>query len=61
MEATIRTSRWRLVRGSRFEAAKDFPYTAEWNGVIYATKRVPPIFVKESEEPIVITAYTYFF
>ena len=45
----------------RFECQKDFPYRQEWNGKIFATKRVRPIFVEEPKEIVVVTVYTYYF
>jgi Domain of unknown function (DUF4258) len=61
VEDTIRTSAWQPARGQRFEAVKDFPYQAEWNGVFYATKQVRPIFVEEPDEIVVVTVYTFYF
>jgi hypothetical protein len=58
---TIRASTWRLIRGGRWEASKEFPYNALWNGTTYAIKRVRPVFVEEATEIVVVTVYTYFF
>lgn len=58
---TIRASSWLPTRGSRWEASKEFPYNALWNGTTYAIKRVRPIFVEEATEIVVVTVYTYFF
>jgi len=33
----------------------------EWNGKLYATKQVRPIFVAEETEIVVITVYAYYF
>ncbi len=33
----------------------------DWNGKVYATTRVRPIFVKKDTEILVITVYTYYF
>ena len=41
--------------------SKNFPYSNEWNGKIYETKQVQPIFVDEPTEIVVVTVYTYFF
>ncbi len=57
----IRMSSWRPTRAGRWEAAKEFPYNAVWNGTFYAVKRVRPIFVEEATEIVVVTVYTYFF
>lgn len=58
---TIRTSPWSVARGGRLEAAKEFPYNQQWNGVFYATRRVRPIFVVNPTEIVVVTVYTYFY
>jgi len=58
---TIRTMTWEPTQGNRLETKKDFPYNALWNGKMYTTKQVRPIFVDEETEIVVITVYTYFF
>jgi len=40
---------------------KEFSLRQEWNGKVYATKQVRPIFVEEAGEIVVITVYTYYF
>jgi hypothetical protein len=35
-----------------------FPYDKEWNGKVYVTKRVRPVFVEEAAEIVVVTVYT---
>ena len=45
----------------RQETSKEFAYGRDWNGTVYATKRVRPVFVEESTEIVVITVYTYFY
>ena len=61
VEDAIRTGRWRPAAQGRQETSKEFAYGRDWNGTVYATKRVRPIFVDESTEIVVITVYTYFF
>ena len=61
VEAAIRSAEWAPARGPRLEASKDFPFEREWNGRHYATKRVRPIFVEDTDEIVVVTVYTYFF
>jgi hypothetical protein len=58
---TIRSATWRPTWAGRWEASREFPYNALWNGTHYATKRVRPIFVEEATEIVVVTVYTYFF
>src|ERR1035438_2904040 len=53
-----------LLRGrpapqGRQETSKEFAHGRDWNGPIYATKRVRPIFVETPTEIVVITVYTY--
>lgn len=61
VEEAIRTG----LRGSaelgRVDSRKDFSYGKEWNGKVYATKQVRPVFVEEAEETVVITVCTYYF
>ena len=61
VEETIRTSSWRTAELGRLDCRKDFAYAKEWNGRIYATKQVRPVFVEEASEIVVITVYTYYF
>jgi hypothetical protein len=39
----------------------DFAFGREWNGKVYQTKQIRPIFVEEADEILVITVYTYYF
>ena len=55
IEEAIRTSPWDAAELGRLECRKDFPYGREWNGKIYATKRVRPVFVEEATELVVVT------
>ena len=57
----IRSASWEPASWSRFECRRDFPYDGEWNGRLYETKQVRPIFVDEPTEIVVITVYAYFF
>lgn len=61
VEEAIRTCAWAAAELGRLDCRKDFPYGKEWNGKIYATKQVRPVFVDEAEEIVVITVYTYYF
>jgi len=61
IEETIRTSPWMAAELGRLDCRRNFPYGKEWNGKVYATKQVRPIFVEEAGEIVVITAYTYYF
>jgi len=45
----------------RLDCRRNFPYGREWNGKVYSTKQVRPIFVEEPAEIVVITVYTYYF
>jgi hypothetical protein len=57
----IREGVWQPARANRLETSKDFAYHALWNGVLYATKKVRPVFVDDPGEIVVVTVYTYFF
>jgi len=61
VEVAIRTGVWRPASHGRQETSKEFAYGLDWNGTIYATKRVRRIFVDEPTEIVVVTVYTYFF
>jgi hypothetical protein len=58
---TIQTVPWSPAKAGRLECRKDFVYGQDWNGKIYATKQVRPIFIEEGNEIIVVTVYVYFF
>lgn len=40
---------------------RNFPFNAEWQGKVYATKKVEAIAVKENEDWLVITVIVKFF
>ncbi len=60
-EDTIRRSQWEPAELRRWQCHQDFPFGQEWNGRVYATKQVRPVFVEEETEIVVVTVYTYFF
>jgi hypothetical protein len=55
VEEAIRTSPWGPAELGRLDCRKDFPYNKEWNGKIYPTKQIRPVFVEEAGEIVVIT------
>ena len=61
VEEAIRTTSWTAAELGRLECREDFPYNKEWNGRVYATKQVRPVFVDEAGEIVVVTVYTYYF
>ena len=61
VEDAIRTSPWGAAELGRLDCRKDFAYGKEWNGKVYATKQVRPVFVEEVGQIVVITVYTYYF
>jgi hypothetical protein len=61
VEEAIRTETWRPADQGRLECRKDFAFGQSWNGQVYATKRVRPVFVEEAAEIVVVTVYTYYF
>ncbi len=60
VEETIRESRWEPAELGRMECPKVFPFDREWNGRVYASKEVRPVFVEEADEIVVVTVYTYY-
>jgi hypothetical protein len=61
VEDTIRSASWQPTELGRLDCRKDFTHGKEWNGKVYATKQVRPVFVEEAAEIVVITVYTYYF
>ena len=61
IEDAIRTTPWQSAELGRLDCRKDFAYGKEWNGRVYATKQVRPVFVEEVTEVVVVTVYTYYF
>jgi hypothetical protein len=57
----IRTEPWHPAEGERIECRKDFPFDGLWNGRVYSTKQVRPVFVEEPNEIVVVTVYVYYF
>ena len=45
----------------RLECRKNYAYDKDWNGKLYVTKQVRPIFVDEPDEIVVVTIYSYYF
>jgi hypothetical protein len=61
VEEAIRSCTWGAAELGRLDCRKNFAYGREWNGKVYATKQVRPVFVDEPGEIVVITVYTYYF
>lgn len=61
VEEAVRSSPWIPAEMGRLECHGDLPFGREWNGTIYKTKRVRPIFVQEADEILIVTVYTYYF
>ncbi|HOJ61930.1 MAG TPA: hypothetical protein PK878_16730 [bacterium] len=57
----IRSSAWESAELGRLECRKNLPFQKEWNGILYETKQVRPIFVEEASEIVVVTVYVYYF
>ncbi|HHT9132128.1 MAG TPA: DUF4258 domain-containing protein [Candidatus Tripitaka californicus] len=58
---TIQSKEWTQAGGGWLECRKNFPFGKDWNGKIYTTKQVRPIFVDEEKEIVVVTVYAYYF
>ena len=61
VEEGIRSCAWGAAELGRLDCRKNIAFGLEWNGKVYATKQVRPVFVDETEEIVVITVYTYYF
>jgi hypothetical protein len=55
VEDAIRTAPWKPADQGRLQCAKRMRYNQEWNGRVYATKRVQPVFVEADDEIVVVT------
>ena len=60
VEEAIRTSPWQPAERGRLDCRRNFPFHQEWNGIVYATKQIRPIFVDDPEEIVVVTVYVYY-
>ena len=58
---TIQSEQWQAADFGKLECRRDFIYDQKWNGKIYHTKQVRPIFVEKEDQIVVITVYTYYF
>ncbi|MGR3311121.1 MAG: DUF4258 domain-containing protein [Candidatus Brocadiales bacterium] len=61
VEEAIRNSSWEPSELGRIQCYKNFLFGREWNGKVYATKQIRPIFVEEADKIVVVTVYTYYF
>ncbi len=57
----IQNSLWEPAESGRLQCRMNFPFGREWNGKVYETKQVRPIFVEQADVILVITVYTYYF
>lgn len=57
----IRDEPWGPAEFGCLQSHKDYAFNREWNGRMYSTKQVRPIFAEESEEIVVVTFYVYYF
>ena len=56
----IHTTKWQPAELDRVECRKTLAYGRDWNGTVYPTKQVRPIFVEEAHEIVVVTVYVYY-
>ena len=61
VQEAIRTCAWGTAELGRLDCRKNFAYGRQWNGKVYATKQVRPVFVEQAGKIVVITVYTYYF
>ncbi len=57
----IRSFNWTEAGSGRMECRLNLPFYKEWNGTVYATQQIRPIFVEEENEIVVVTVYVYYF
>jgi hypothetical protein len=61
VQEAIQSSPWKPAELGRLECRMNFTFGQEWNGKVYQTKQVRPIFIEETDEILVVTVYTYYF
>lgn len=61
VEKAIRTCPWGSADLGRLECRLNLPYGQAWNGRLYDTRQVRPVFVEEATEIVVVTVYTYYY
>ncbi len=61
VEKAILEEDWQSAHQNRMECRMNFPFKKEWNGKVFGTKQVRPIFIEKPEEILVVTVYTYYF
>ncbi len=59
VEQAIMEATWMPTERNRLDARMGFPFNKLWNGKLYGTKQVRPIFVVEGDTITVITVYPY--
>jgi hypothetical protein len=59
VEQASKSCLWETAKLGRSECRLNFPYGREWNGKMYETKQVRPVFVEQPDEMLVVTVYTY--
>lgn len=57
----IRSCAWESADGGRRQCRKEFSFGREWNGKVYQTKQVRPVFIEDKSEIVVVTVYTYYY
>jgi len=60
VKQVIQSAEWQSAEKGRHSASLAFPFNTEHYGRFYTTKEVVPIFVKEADQIMVITVYTFF-
>ena len=58
---TIRAEKWGPTELGKMDCRRNFPFNKTWNGRLYQTKQVRPIFVEEEKAIVIITVYVYYF
>jgi len=61
VKKAIWESTWEQAELGRLQCCRNFSFDKEWNGKMYKTKQVRPVFVDEMDEIVVVTVYTYYF
>ena len=61
VETAIREGEVTPVKKGRMAFRKNFPFRSEWKGKYYEMKQVMAIVVKEEEQFVFITVYTFYF
>lgn len=60
VQEAIRSSPWKAIGSGQYQCHKEFLFQQEWNGKMFSTKQIIPIFWEQDTEILVITVYVQY-